>query len=74
MRGSVIGLAVVAPFVVGLAVTPGAPHGSQVMRFEDPAIVEASDLVVRDGLFVTTNDSGDTGGCSSSTGKGGPSG
>ncbi len=61
MRGSVIGLAVVAPFVVGLVVTPGAPHGSQVMRFEDPAIVEASDLVVRDGLFVTTNDSGDTG-------------
>lgn len=61
MRGSVIGLAVVAPFVVGVAVTPGAPHGSQVMRFEDPAIVEASDLVVNDGLFVTTNDSGDTG-------------
>jgi hypothetical protein len=61
MRGSVIGLAVVAPFVVGLAVTPAPPHGTPVMRFEDPAIVEASDLVVRDGLFVTTNDSGDTG-------------
>jgi hypothetical protein len=33
----------------------------QVFRFEDPAIVEASDLVVQDGLFLTTNDSGDTG-------------
>ena len=61
MRGSVLGLAVVAPFVVGLAVTPGAPHGTEVLRFGDPAIVEASDLVVDRGLFVTTNDSGDTG-------------
>jgi hypothetical protein len=61
MRGSVLGLAVVAPFVVGLAVTPQAPHGTEVLRFDDPAIVEASDLVVDRGLFVTTNDSGDTG-------------
>ena len=61
MRGSVLGLAVVAPFVVGLAVTPGAPHGTQVLRMDDPAIIEASDLVVDGGLFVTTNDSGDTG-------------
>ena len=29
--------------------------------FQDPAIVESSGLVVSDGLFVTTNDSGDTG-------------
>ena len=29
--------------------------------FQDPAIVESSGLVVGDGLFVTTNDSGDTG-------------
>ena len=29
--------------------------------FEDPAIVESSGLVVVDGLFVTTNDSGDSG-------------
>ena len=30
-------------------------------RFEDPAIVESSGLAVVDGMFVTTNDSGDTG-------------
>jgi len=29
--------------------------------FQDPAIVESSGLVVRDGLFVTVNDSGDSG-------------
>jgi len=29
--------------------------------FQDPAIVESSGLVVRDGLFVTVNDSGDRG-------------
>jgi len=28
--------------------------------FQDPAIVESSGLVVRDGLFVTVNDSGDS--------------
>jgi len=61
MRVSVLGLAVVAPFAVGLAVTPHAPHGTQVLRMDDPAIIEASDLVVDRGLFVTTNDSGDTG-------------
>ena len=31
------------------------------LAFRDPAIVESSGLVVRDGLFVTTNDSGDSG-------------
>jgi hypothetical protein len=44
-----------------VAVTPGAPHGTHVLTFHDPAIYEASALVVSDGLFVTTNDSGDTG-------------
>jgi hypothetical protein len=29
--------------------------------FQDPAIIESSGLVVRDGLFVTVNDSGDSG-------------
>ncbi len=32
-----------------------------MFRFQDPAIVEASGLVAQDGLFLTTNDSGDTG-------------
>ena len=31
------------------------------LAFQDPAIVESSGLVVSDGLFVTTNDSGDSG-------------
>ncbi len=30
-------------------------------RFRDPQIVESSGLVVRNGLFVTVNDSGDSG-------------
>ena len=42
--------------------TPAPPHGTPVLRASsDPAIVESSGLVVADGLFVTTNDSGDTG-------------
>jgi hypothetical protein len=32
-----------------------------VCRFQDPAIVESSGLVARDGLFATVNDSGDSG-------------
>jgi hypothetical protein len=55
------GLAIAAPLALGVAVTPSAPQGHSVFAFEDPAIVEASALVVHDGLFLTTNDSGDTG-------------
>jgi hypothetical protein len=55
------GLAVAGSFALGVATTPAGPHGTRVLTFDDPAIVEASDLVVGDGLFVTTNDSGDTG-------------
>lgn len=61
MPNGLAGLVIAAPFVVGLAVTPGAPHGTTVLTFHDPAIIEASALVVSDGLFVTTNDSGDSG-------------
>jgi hypothetical protein len=61
MHSGLAGLVVAVPFALGLAATPGAPHGTQVLRFHDPAIVEASALVVSDGLFETTNDSGDTG-------------
>ena len=35
--------------------------GREVFTFQDPEIVESSGLVVVDGLFVTTNDSGDAG-------------
>ncbi|MGA8248650.1 MAG: hypothetical protein WB797_17210 [Nocardioides sp.] len=61
MRSGLVALVVAAPFVVGVAVTPTAPHGRHVLTFHDPAIVEASALVVARGLFLTTNDSGDTG-------------
>jgi hypothetical protein len=57
-----VALGVVAlPFLVGSAAA-APPDGDRVVfRFKDPAIVEASGLVLQDGLFVTTNDSGDTG-------------
>jgi hypothetical protein len=58
--GHWVGLVVAAPFVLGVASASGAP-GTHVFSFSDPAIVEASALVVEDGLFVTTNDSGDSG-------------
>jgi hypothetical protein len=53
------------PFLVA-ALLPGAMVGSsaggdEVITFRDPEIVESSGLVVLDGRFVTTNDSGDTG-------------
>jgi hypothetical protein len=60
MRSALAGLVVVAPFVLGVASASGAPC-DHVFSFADPAIVEASALVVEDGLFLTTNDSGDTG-------------
>jgi hypothetical protein len=52
---------IAAPVAVGLAVTPPPPKGHEVFAFTDPAIVEASALVVDRSLFVTTNDSGDAG-------------
>jgi hypothetical protein len=61
MQHLLAGLAVAGTFALGVASTPAAPNGTRVLTFDDPAIVEASDLVVTDGLFVTTNDSGDTG-------------
>ena len=70
------GLAVAAPFVLGIVTMPPATPteavpaglvaspggaGHEVFRFADPAITEASALVVQDGLFLTVNDSGDSG-------------
>lgn len=54
------GLAVAAPFVLGAFAAP-VDDPDVVFRFEDRQVVESSGLVVQDGLFVTTNDSGDTG-------------
>jgi hypothetical protein len=53
--------AVVLPFLLGTAAASPTDEGREVFRFQDPAIVEASGLVVQDGIFLTTNDSGDTG-------------
>lgn len=61
MQQLLAGLAIAAPVALGVAVTPSPPNGHEVFDFDDPAIVEASGLVVDDGLFLTTNDSGDTG-------------
>ncbi len=60
MRNCLAALAVMAPFVVGVASASGT-SGTHVLTFADPAIVESSALVVEDGLFLTTNDSGDSG-------------
>ena len=50
------------PFVIGFSVAGAEPAaGEEVCRFQDPQIVESSGLVARDGLFVTVNDSGDSG-------------
>jgi hypothetical protein len=55
-------LAVAAPVVLGIAASPAGPASHEVFAFDDPAITEASALVLTDdGLFVTTNDSGHPG-------------
>jgi hypothetical protein len=51
---------VATPFAIGTAVA-GADRTGVEFRFRDPQIVESSGLVARDGLFVTVNDSGDSG-------------
>jgi hypothetical protein len=50
----------VVPFLMGAAAAPKHP-GHASFSFADPEIVESSGLALRDGLFVTTNDSGDRG-------------
>ncbi len=57
----VLGALLVAAFVIGTAVSPGSQVPDDVLRFQDPRIVESSGLVVDGDLWVTTNDSGDTG-------------
>jgi hypothetical protein len=56
-----VALPFLLPHVLGVAAAPPGGQGREVFRFQDPAIVEASGLVVQDRLFLTTNDSGDTG-------------
>ncbi|MGI8521875.1 MAG: PQQ-binding-like beta-propeller repeat protein [Nocardioides sp.] len=61
MRDRLLGALLVVPFVIGATMPFSQASGEQVFRFQDPAIVESSALVVQDGLFITTNDSGDRG-------------
>ena len=51
---------VVVPFLMGAAAAPTS-HARVACTFQDPEIVESSGLVAQDGLFLTTNDSGDSG-------------
>jgi hypothetical protein len=61
MQHLLASLAIAAPMALGLTVTPSAPAGHEVFAFRDARITEASGLVVGDGLFLTTNDSGHPG-------------
>jgi hypothetical protein len=61
MREQAVLGVVLLPFLVAASAAPDQDDGRTVLRFQDPAIVEASGLVVGEGLFVTANDSGDTG-------------
>lgn len=60
MLERVFACALVVPFVLGTAAAP-SDSGQVEFEFRDPEIVESSGLVVSDGLFLTTNDSGDSG-------------
>ena len=57
----VLGVLLATPFALGTAVGSGDPSGEEVLRFQDPAIVESSGLVMDAGRYVTVNDSGDIG-------------
>lgn len=61
MLDRVVGLVSLVPFAIGTAVGPATQPGEVDFTFRDPAIIESSGLVVTDGLFVTTNDSGESG-------------
>ena len=61
MLDRVLALASLVPFVIGAASGPEDPAYAVDFSYRDRDIVEASGLVVRDGLFVTVNDSGDGG-------------
>lgn len=59
MRRLIGAVVIAAPFVVG-TLSASAADRDVVLRFEDPAILESSGLVVTDDLVVTMNDSGDS--------------
>lgn len=57
----VVGLLSLVPFVIGSLTAPAGPSSPVDFTFQDPQIIESSGLVVQGDLFVTTNDSGDSG-------------
>lgn len=59
-RRIAVGVCVAVPFLMGAA-AGATVAADRAFRFTDPDIVESSGLVVREGLVVTTNDSGDSG-------------
>lgn len=59
MRRLIGAMVIAAPFVAG-TLSASAADPNVVLRFEDPAILESSGLVVTDDLVVTMNDSGDS--------------
>ena len=62
MLDRVLGVASVVSLAIGTMVGPAQPRSTVDFTFTDPAIVESSGLVaLDDGLFVTVNDSGDSG-------------
>ena len=61
MLDRVLGLASALSMVVGSVAGPSAPTARVVFTFEDPEIVESSALIATGDLFLTVNDSGDTG-------------
>jgi hypothetical protein len=61
MLDRIAGLVAVVPFAIGSLAGAPAPTAVVEFSYRDPAIVESSALVVVDDLFVTVNDSGDSG-------------
>jgi hypothetical protein len=54
-------VAVAVLFLLGALSGPAEARAEEVIRFQDPQIVESSGLVVEGDRFATVNDSGDTG-------------
>lgn len=61
MLDRALGLAAALSMVVGATAAPAEPKATVVFTFQDPEIVESSGLVATGDLFLTVNDSGDSG-------------
>lgn len=61
MLDRVLGLAAALSMVVGTTAAAETPEAKVAFAFQDPAIVESSGLVATGDLFLTVNDSGDSG-------------